>query len=144
MKTTITLNLYHNGLIDKDEAVRILTKEIEAANEESYKVIDNMIDFSLKHKTVVQMVKEQYRGLGKTTKLAKRADELGAVLVVTDGRVARELGDMGFYNTVFFSNANRVIGHRYPKGFIVDEGVHPEIIRALSRDNELLGGFSRI
>lgn len=145
MQTTITIVLDHNGLIDKDVAVKHLLSHIEEIEQSNYKRIDDMIEFSLKNKIIIQMAKEQYRGLGKTVKLAQKAKEIGATLVVPNGNALKYVMSEGFYtNVTYFSDATYTRGHRYKDGFLVDEGVHPDIIKALSEHNELLGGFSRV
>lgn len=145
MKTTITIELESNGLlIDFNEARDKLAAAMDKANDENRKKIDEMIDFSMKYKILIQLAQEQYRGLGKTTQLAIRAQEYGVPLIVPNETLKRYVEGLGFNRVVHFSRVEQTYGREFEDGFLVDEGVNPKIISALCEHSELLGGFSRV
>lgn len=137
----IIIKLSHHGIQNEDVIINKVRKQIEKHNNERYQEIKDLIELSLKTKTLITLVKNQYRGCGKSTLLLKKAEELGATLIVT--RHVKERYDPFDSTVKCFVSPEQARGASFRNnGFIVDEGVEPSIIKELSRRNEFLGGFS--
>lgn len=139
-----SIKFNHSGIVSEHDILNEVKQQIEEHNENGRQAIRDLIDLSIQSKTLITLVKDQHRGFGKTTLLAKKAEELGAVLIVPRTQVPSGYPyDSGIRS---FQNADMVRGLKLRcNGFIVDEGVSTEVIKELVYNgNEFLGGFSRL
>lgn len=142
--TTLTIKL--NNLWDKDAAFRLLENEIELAILSKRMQLKELLEFSFEMNILITLTDEQLRGMGKTTAIIEKSKELD-VPIVTSARQQRDFLEAysGLGNILYFGSVDAARGVRLPAGFIVDEGVHDEVIKQLIKDgNKLLGGFKRL
>lgn len=140
------INITNRGLLNPKEVSDVAFKMAVEKNKENYKKVSELLEMSIKTKTLITLVSNNYRGLGKSQALIEKALELDSYLVVPWGSPI--LLDyhyaLGEKRVVTFSCANGAKGVSLEKGFLVDEGVGNDIVAVLSERSEFLGGFSRV
>lgn len=140
----ITIKFDHHGYQSEKYILDKVKRAIEKYNNDGMQSVKDLIELSLKTKTLITLVKNQHRGFGKTTEIAKKAHELGAVLIVPYKSMEKDLKMKGYY-VRYFNSPHSCRGVRLEGGFLVDEGVDSDVIRELVRQgNEFLGGFARL
>lgn len=140
----ITVKLPYHGAQNVDSIMHEVRKQIEKHNREGYQNVEDLIELSIKTKTLITLVENQYRGFGKSTVLAKKAKELGATLVIPRHMKPYYSDFIPYANVKYYVSPQQARGIRLDGGFLVDEGVDSEVIKELSRNNEFLGGFHRL
>lgn len=143
MRGEVEININFSGAISVEDAISELRRQVKEHNENGHQAVKELVELSLRTKTLITLVKNQHRGFGKTTELVKKAVELDAILLVGYSSLARDLHEAG-YPVMHLQKANFARGRRLGK-FLVDEGVSPEVIKELvDNGNEFLGGFNRL
>lgn len=117
------------------------------------KLIEDLLEHSIKTGVLVTFFDETHRGMGKTTALIKKAAELDAVLVVGLQAQAKQVQNMALemglsIRAISGINATTTMDDQYrhkmkENGYLVDELVSIEDLRSL-KGYKLLGGFNRI
>lgn len=140
----ITIKLKYHGVQDYDNIMYEVKKRVDKYNDEGYQAVKNLVELSIKTKTLITLVQNQHRGFGKTALLAEKSNELSAVLLVANENLAKALRLNG-YDAIHLSDINNLRGHSMIR-FLVDEGVSSEIIKGLTHyaKSEFLGGFHRL
>lgn len=140
----VEIKFNFNGFVREEDVLNEVRRQVEEHNESGKQAIKDLIDLSLKTKTLITLVRNQHRGFGKSFLLAEKAKEMGATLVVAHNHL-RPASYPFNSSIVLFESAEKARGVKFGNGkFIVDEGVAPEVIKELSMRNEFLGGFSRL
>lgn len=139
-----TVDFNHSGIISETDALKEIKRQVEKHNADVRQDVKDLLDLSIKTKTLVTLAVSRYRGCGKTTLLLEKALELGAVLIIPAHRLLPHMSESSVYavrNRQAAVRGLRLKGN----GFLVDEGVRPEIVRELIRNgNKFLGGFSSL
>lgn len=139
----VEVNINFSGITDEEYVVQQARQQAREHNMKGRQSVEDLIELSLKTKTLITLVENQFRGFGKTEILARKADELGATLIVP--RHVKEQFSPSYEFAKCYVSLEQVKGVRLKtSGFIVDEGVDPLIIKELSIRHEFLGGFSRL
>lgn len=148
----VKIDINYSGMVNSEDIARKAELEAEAHNKQIMSEMKELLEISIRTKTLINLVSEQYRGSGKSTLLLEKAEGLGATLVVPFngyGHFFQIIDGVrsykGLRNVISFRTVEDTRGIKiHSNGFLVDEGVPPETVKELSVKNEFLGGFGRL
>lgn len=127
-----------------EEIADYIRDKITENNLKGLTKVRELLDKSVETKTLITLVSEEYRGFGKSYALAEKAEKLGVTLIVPPYLKQDYLQWLSEEQVKNYISAQHARGVKLPNGFLVDEGVSPDVIKELSRNSEFLGGFSRL